>query len=269
MHRRKPKSFDMARSILPSKARKNARTNKRLLHKKNRAEIRERLHHSDWDDDPMFDHCWTPRYMQDWETIVYDRRAADKLNHFERWAEKVTADVRPEDKLSSIASVLPDGIIGEHALSHLRFLDWHYMVDPVTGQIREMTRKWWKKRYSNYIDEYRQNKLAFNAALWDALKKCATNDKARNKFNKTLFHHYGGNRWYWVRVPDAKAEYRLSYDKKYNHVPDGIKGKDGARDLFDRISAPEVPWKWRNKDVELRDFVADYFNVNNPFRKKD
>src|SRR5688572_9565054 len=122
MKRTKDKTFDMMRSILPSTARKGTRDDKRILHKKNRAEIREILETcDDWDDAAMLDHCWTPRFMPGWDTIVYDRRASDKLHHFERWAEKITSQLPADERMDYMRSIVPPTVIGEHALSHLRF----------------------------------------------------------------------------------------------------------------------------------------------------
>jgi hypothetical protein len=55
--------------------------------------------------------------------MVRDRRAADKLNHFERWAVRSTMDIPVPNRLSHLRSVLPDGLIGDHAVSHLRWID--------------------------------------------------------------------------------------------------------------------------------------------------
>jgi len=44
--------------------------------------------------------------------LVYCRRAADKLNHFERWAIEVTKHLPLEDRLGHMRAVLPRGLIG-------------------------------------------------------------------------------------------------------------------------------------------------------------
>ena len=56
-----------------------------------------------------------------WEKC--ERRTADKLHHFERWAVKVTKEIPQESRLSFMRAQLLEGPIGEHALLHLRFLD--------------------------------------------------------------------------------------------------------------------------------------------------
>ena len=48
--------------------------------------------------------------------VVWRRRGADKLNHFIRWAKRRTAHLPVESRLSKMRAVLPDGLIGEHAL---------------------------------------------------------------------------------------------------------------------------------------------------------
>jgi hypothetical protein len=121
------KDRDMARSILPSKNREAARSAK--AHIKRAA--RRRCHQTcdglakldsyrsvDWD--ARFD----LRAYPDAEIhmVVRWRRAGDKLNHFERWAIARTKGLPIDDRLGSIIAVLPDGLIGDHALSHLRLL---------------------------------------------------------------------------------------------------------------------------------------------------
>lgn len=51
-----------------------------------------------------------------------DRRSADKLNHFIRWSVAATADLPVEDRLGHLRGVLPAGLIGDHAVSHLEWV---------------------------------------------------------------------------------------------------------------------------------------------------
>lgn len=120
------KSRDMARSILPSRARSptahlelTRRANRRATGQK-LSYIRRgsRAGHEDWDE------RWDLRAYPDVEIamIVRWRRGADKLNHFERWAVQVTKPLPVEDRLGHMRAMLPGGLIGEHAMSHLRRL---------------------------------------------------------------------------------------------------------------------------------------------------
>lgn len=128
----KEKHFQMARSILPSKARKRAKNDKDALHRQNRR--RASAHYvcykgyaSDvtdiWEDD-RFDHSyWVEPHCNSYDSIVWERRANDKLAHFENWAYQITKYLPPGDRLTKIRALLPEGVIGLHALSHLRFLE--------------------------------------------------------------------------------------------------------------------------------------------------
>jgi hypothetical protein len=120
------KSRDMARSILPSRARSTS-AHLALTRRANRHAIRQRLSYirrggradqEDWDERSNL------RAYPDIEIamIVRWRRGADKLNHFERWAVQVTKALPFEDRLGHMRAMLPAGLIGDHAMSHLRRL---------------------------------------------------------------------------------------------------------------------------------------------------
>jgi hypothetical protein len=121
------KDRDMARSILPSKNREAARSAKAHL----KRAARRRCHRAcdglakldsyrsdDWD--ARFDLRAYP--AAEIHLVVRWRRAGDKLNHFERWTIARTKGLPIDDRLGSIIAVLPDGLTGDHALSHLRRL---------------------------------------------------------------------------------------------------------------------------------------------------
>jgi hypothetical protein len=120
------KSRDMARSILPSRARSTT-AHLALTRRANRHAIGQQLSYirrgqradqEDWDSRGDL------RAYPDIEIamIVRWRRGADKLNHFERWAVQVTKPLPVEDRLGHMRGMLPGGLIGDHAMSHLRRL---------------------------------------------------------------------------------------------------------------------------------------------------
>jgi hypothetical protein len=120
------KSRDMARSILPSRARSTT-AHLALTRRANRHAITQRLSYirsggradqEDWDESSDL------RAYPDAEIamIVRWRRGADKLNHFERWAVQVTKPLPVEDRLGHLQAMLPTGLIGDHAMSHRRRL---------------------------------------------------------------------------------------------------------------------------------------------------
>jgi hypothetical protein len=119
------KRRDMARSILPSTSRESAKDIARVK-RANRRRIAQHLHVAngvpdDWDD--ALDAVDLRAYPDiEIGQYVLWRRSADKLHHFERWAVRVTRDIPQEDRLPGLAATLPRGLVGDHAMSHLREL---------------------------------------------------------------------------------------------------------------------------------------------------
>jgi hypothetical protein len=133
------KDRDMARSILPSRNREPARAAKAHIKRAARRRCRQACGAlaqlgayggEDWD--ARLD----LRAYPDAEIriIVRLRRAGDKLNHFERWAIARTRNLPIDDRLGAMTAVLPGGLIGDHALSHLRQLR---EINPAAPQF------WW------------------------------------------------------------------------------------------------------------------------------
>lgn len=196
MYYGKDKTRQMVRSILPSTARKGARDAKRTLHKKNRAELAQKLTHLKGDADDVIEeweygyddleHCWTPRYMPGYDVIVFDRRGSDKLNHFEHWAERITASMDPDDRMDYMRSLLPPGMIGDHALSHLRWMDPQW----------ERQSEWRRNFYNTKEAIARQNKRDFyqaicdkvNAQIEEAIEHMMITPQILKKWNHAMDH---------------------------------------------------------------------------------
>lgn len=142
----KAKVRTMQRSILPSSARKGARDDKRALIHRNRRSNRHAMtkyrgpapHVEEvWEDGEQLTYWETPLH-HDYGEIIFARRNNDKLAHFEMWAYKRTLHLRVEDRYSKMAGILPNGVIGNHALSHLDFLKpphprWSYGMRDYSG----------------------------------------------------------------------------------------------------------------------------------------
>ena len=149
------KHRDMARSILPSRARSmpaQLATVRRAARHRVARDLASlaRSRPDEWDDWDAWDEDGDRRAYPDREIgqLVYWRRAADKLNHFERWAIEVTKHLPIEDRLGHMRAVLPRGLIGDHAMSHLRqrpeLNPSHYrhgFVGPRTSQVRAARRQ--------------------------------------------------------------------------------------------------------------------------------
>lgn len=147
----KDKARDIGRGVLPSKARKGARENKRGFHARQRAAQRQAIRsmhatmtvvdeidgylytdpdlYDDFEDPEIFDgyHARTTK-SAGWDNtmteIVRDRRGADKLGPLIHWAEATERQVMQgwsdDDKESYFRSVLPDTLQGRHALGHVK-----------------------------------------------------------------------------------------------------------------------------------------------------
>ena len=129
MRNHNEKTREMARSVLPSTARKSARLMRASIHGRERAQLRATLHALQAVGDPddfEGDLAWTAR--RDIEEMVDDRRGADKVGPLLRWAERLVerdpalAAASPQDREVHFLKILPPGLIGNHAVSHLRWV---------------------------------------------------------------------------------------------------------------------------------------------------
>lgn len=114
------KAKDMARSILPSRWRGAAKS-RAHLHRRQRRTVSQSLHALErdpswWDEGVDFGEAGEPEVSM----FVSRRRSSDKLNHFERWAIARTRELPRAHRLGALAGVLPAGLIGQHAMSHLK-----------------------------------------------------------------------------------------------------------------------------------------------------
>jgi hypothetical protein len=116
------KRLQMARSILPSRARKRARDEKRAKNQRVRHGVKQDLRRCMFDED-FADEADLFREPS-WSYYVRERQEADKLAHFEKWAIEITKDIAAVDgRRAYIRALLPPGLIGWHAMSHLDSYD--------------------------------------------------------------------------------------------------------------------------------------------------
>lgn len=121
------KRRQMARSVLPSKKGRTAKRELTNIRRNKRRTARQELHLSLLEEDHGE---FTERDLhQDPNGLmayaVRDRRDADKIAHFMKWAIKVTDDDGhndPRERMAFMMKVLPKSIIGWHARSHLEGL---------------------------------------------------------------------------------------------------------------------------------------------------
>lgn len=132
MRRHHEKRRDMARSVLPSTRRERARTDLANIKRAHRHGIRQDLRalaspvRVSCPDDPPDYLDWDERVDLrrttdiDISGVVWVRRGGDKLGPLIRWGIASTAHLPIEDRLGHLHGVLPAGLIGRHAMSHLR-----------------------------------------------------------------------------------------------------------------------------------------------------
>jgi hypothetical protein len=176
---------DMAESVLPSTGRKAARQRRRNLHHTERARTRTSLYNwvrsaerADLDISPA------STYRSDIRELVYDRRAGDKVGPLVRWAlRKVDTDPAlmsspwPE-QVEAFRGLLPDNLIGRHALLHietaLRWRSWR----------PERTQPWWSVRAERDLDQVRaQVRLILETGRHKEL-----NRRIKGAFNRQSIH---------------------------------------------------------------------------------
>lgn len=117
------KRRNMARSVLPSTKRRFAKLDKRHHHHVTRSRVRQALR----DYDTADIHLDAQRYdnYRGVKETVFERRYGDKLAPFMRWAE-ANADKlgdTPAERYTKLRSLMPEGVIGWHAMTHIEHLE--------------------------------------------------------------------------------------------------------------------------------------------------
>ena len=165
------KRRDMARSILPSKYRSPGRLVAKAK-RANRRAISQELHSLTTDATRQryeWDELMDLRAYPDAEIqqLVRWRRNGDKILHFERWAIAITRDLPHEDRLSHMQSVLPDGLIGDHAMSHLRDLP---ELNPSPPQYGRFSRAEMERRRAVRMASAQERRRRLVAAIQAAIE---------------------------------------------------------------------------------------------------
>jgi hypothetical protein len=131
------KTKDLVESVLPSSGRQSARVNRRLAHARHRTRQRDQLTALHHDPSGDFDPSLEVRRRVDLAEMVYGRRCADKTSSIERWAvhrARTDAALRllpVEQQLVALAGVLPNNLMGRHAIAHMRWaLERHRTARP-------------------------------------------------------------------------------------------------------------------------------------------
>jgi hypothetical protein len=121
MIRSDEKARQMARSLLPSTRGDLASHDRARIHRTARREVRlelaEWLHRGDPDADLPPLAPWEPGKVRE---VVCQRRARDKVNPFIRWASARVRGLPFDAREGHVRGLLPKGLVGEHALFHLK-----------------------------------------------------------------------------------------------------------------------------------------------------
>ncbi len=112
------KRREMARSILPSTHRREARRERKATNRHARRAARSYLKRGDEDADARLADV-DGRRRREIEYGVAWRRGGDKVAPFVRWATAVTRGMCSRSRAVWLRAVLPAGLVGAHAVSHL------------------------------------------------------------------------------------------------------------------------------------------------------
>jgi hypothetical protein len=182
---------DMARSLLPSTRRKRARNTRGLLHRASRRTARLELTRLERDPE-AFEDLPGPDGGRSQEIcyMVQDRRSADKVNPFVRWATATTRELPRESRLSHIQGLLPKGVIGEHALSHLKR----------AKAFRDPRKDHWRRAWLSRSPQIEWMDRGEQAELLRAVLAAPGGHRA---FNRWLWAHHAAssNPWYQPELP--------------------------------------------------------------------
>lgn len=186
------KRRQMIRSILPCKApsykgikrdlnarrRNNRRVNNQLLNRYSGGTVDETIEMYDefGEDFEFYDEMH--QGWGTWEDLVQNRRDRDKLNHFEHWAEQITAHLDPWDRMDYMRKIMPTGMIGAHAMSHLENAIGY---DPIWEDRFKRPYKWEIR-----VAEEKRQKKEFVRAVAEALRSVAHSDTKRAALNKYM-----------------------------------------------------------------------------------
>jgi hypothetical protein len=183
------KAWEMGRSLLPSKWRKGARKERALIHRNNRRGPREAMARlaqepEGWDERPAPDDTSS----REIRSLVRHRRHADKVNPFIRWATAVTHELPRERRLSHVRGLLPQGLIGEHALVHLKHAE--AFVD-----LRQ--REWNLARWRRAYPSQSQRAWLDRGEHAQLLRQVLQVPDGHHTLNRWLRYHpnAGGQRW--------------------------------------------------------------------------
>lgn len=264
---------EMARSILPSTARKGARENLKAIRRNGRRTVNMRLRQirscDDYYDDDEFDYDFypqraTPSGHEGICSIVNDRRDADNIAGMLHWATYhcIKNDIPYENRLSYIRSKMPSSIIGQHAV-HGHLAGWYGFPDSAKGNDNRDRYVWrYRDDYDRSLSET-QYKQAQSTAKTKAAEEKVVSEHANiiNAFDKALLRR--PNLFTEMNLFIKKHHYeKMNYASHYRKSFQGyFRDDDGVRRAtYDRTFEPCVSCSDSPRMVEgYHDIVKFYF----------
>ncbi|EPX61503.1 hypothetical protein D187_001286 [Cystobacter fuscus DSM 2262] len=115
------KAREMARSLLPSVNREAARAGRVAIHRAHRRQFRVEMNRLVRDPESFDERAgFDAQPVVDIRQLMGHRRSGDKVAPFIRWATARARSIPRESRLSHIRALVPRGLIGDHALAHIR-----------------------------------------------------------------------------------------------------------------------------------------------------
>lgn len=234
------KKREIARSVLPSTHRKGARTDLRNVKQSNRTMVKHQLGllnkgltSSDVIDnfeEASFDFGYYPDAKIN--DIKWERRNGDKLGALLRWAPAQVSNIRLRDRTSYMYSIMPDTVIGRHAVGHVDYLE-EFMVPNESGYI--------------WIYRSRNNKTDEEKAWIRAVEYAVLYERLYSIFEKGLLGRFNKNRF-----------------KTHNRI---FVSKARFDDAAERERDELAKWKDENPFHVYRGFKSPYKSLGFSHRK--
>ncbi len=218
------KAREMGRSILPS-TRRSAHAQQHHISRHYRRANRQAVAQMGWSEGGWLDYVGrdlltdTKRQVRI-GYLVRERRDADKIAPVMRWADAIAADRRKLDRRAYVAQLLPQNIVGWHALTHIENLN-SFELD-----IRFANR-------TSYSEALRQRKCAqvesFLGLAELLLRVCR--DKRLKAMNSVIYGNWQPVVYYtedWVPVEGEPAWFTQKVRTRHvdNRAPRTLAGKN-------------------------------------------
>ncbi|WNG20986.1 hypothetical protein [Cystobacter fuscus] len=219
------KAREMARSLLPSVNREAARAGRAAIHRAHRRHFRVEMNRLVRDPESFDERAgFDAQPVVEIRQLMRHRRSGDKVAPFIRWATARARSISRESRLSHIRALVPRGLIGEHALVHIREREEFQSLE-------EFER--WKARRSSHPRSFLLDR-GEQATLLHSLLHAPGGHRLFNQWLKArhLIHHREELKgWHCTCVPRCRIPSRL------NAAPPPVRLLLGAHDVLPFLAA--------------------------------